>query len=250
MQLIRHATVVLSFGKVKILVDPMLSSKGAMNPVGNASNEVRIPMVDLPISDRDVEDLIKEVDAIAITHTHRDHWDSRAQEMTPKDKPIFCQPADKESIKSQGFTQVLEVNDSITWKDINIHRTGGTHGTGEIGQLMGEVSGFVFDKDKKIYVAGDTVWTPEVQEALDQYEPDMTILNTGGAQFLKGDPITMTPNDVLSVQGHMPATKIVAVHMDTVNHCLVKRTDLEKVIVENELEKSVYIPGDGEVIKA
>jgi L-ascorbate metabolism protein UlaG (beta-lactamase superfamily) len=35
-QLIRHATLVISTGKTTILVDPMLSKKGAMDPVGNA----------------------------------------------------------------------------------------------------------------------------------------------------------------------------------------------------------------------
>jgi L-ascorbate metabolism protein UlaG (beta-lactamase superfamily) len=60
----------------------------------------------------------------------------------------------------------------------------------------------------------------------------------------------MTPKDILKVQNKLPQTKIIAVHMDTVNHCFIKRTDLVKVLAENQLESQVLIPNDGETIDA
>ncbi len=84
---------------------------------------------------------------------------------------------------------------------------------------MGEVSGFVFShKKESIYLAGDTIWCEDVKKALVKFDPKITIPNAGGAKFLTGGPITMTPDDIIKVQEKLPKTQIVAVHMDTVNH--------------------------------
>ena len=44
----------------------------------------------------------------------------------------------------------------------------------------------------------------------------------------------------------MPETKIVAVHMDAVNHCNIKRPDLRKAMDEKGIK--VEIPADGELV--
>ena len=36
------------------------------------------------------------------------------------------------------------------------------------------------------------------------------------------------------------------VHLDTINHCLQKRTDFRKLITDHDLSNRVYIPSDGE----
>lgn len=249
LQLIRHATLVLQIGDIKILVDPMLAKKEVMDPIGNCGNDLRIPLVDLPLDEKALHGLLSEVDAVFVTHTHRDHWDTAAQQLIDKNKPVFCQPMDDDNIREQGFTNVQSINDHINWQGIDIHRTGGRHGTGKIGELMGTVSGFVFAQhDQSIYIAGDTIWCEEVKNALDQYQPNYTILNTGGAQFLEGDPITMTPEDVMQLHNHFPGTHIIAVHMDTINHCFVKRKDLKNYLSTSGLSSEVAIPEDGEIL--
>lgn len=248
-RLIRHATLLIQMGNKRILLDPMLSTKNEMDPVVNAGNDIRIPMVDLPFNDQDLAKLLKAADAIFITHIHRDHWDVAAQKLIDKDKLIFCQPADEEKIKEQGFKNVRSISTEIRWEGLQIFRTHGQHGTGEIGKKMGEVSGFVFkDKDHTLYVAGDTIWCSEVEDALQKFNPDTTIVNAGGAQFLKGGPITMTPADVNKVHEVLPQTKIIAVHMDTVNHCFIKRGDLQREVTALGISSAVSIPSDGEFI--
>jgi len=248
-RLLRHATLILQLNGKKFLVDPMLSAKGEMDPIQNCGNDIRIPIVDLPIDSQALAEILKGIDTIVVTHTHRDHWDAAAQKLIDKNKPIFCQPVDVEKIKGQGFLNVTAVGGSVDWNGIAINRTKGKHGTGDIGQRMGEVSGFVFKtKSKSVYVAGDTIWCDDVKEALATYQPSVTVLNAGGARFLTGDPITMTPEDVMNVHAQLPATRIIAVHMDTVNHCFVKRGDLKKVLKEKKLKTRVSIPKDGELI--
>ena len=226
----------------------MLSPKNVLDPVQNCGNETRFPMVDLPISSEELNKLLDTIDAVIVSHLHRDHWDAVAQKLIDKDKIIFCQPGDVEKIKESGFSNVQPISDQINWQGVSIHRTNGQHGTGEIGKKMGQVSGFVLQyNDESIYVAGDTIWCEDVADALSTFHPTVTILNAGGARFLEGGPITMTPADVIQVNEKFPGTKIIAVHMDTVNHCFDKRTDLLQALAAKRIT-SVLVPMDGETI--
>ena len=248
-RLIRHATLIIEINGKKILIDPMLSKKDGLDPVQNCGNEIRFPMVDLPISSLELTNLLSELDAVVVSHLHRDHWDNIAQNLIDKNILIFCQPNDKHKIEEQGFKNITPIVDNIVWKGISITRTKGQHGDGEIGKKMGEVSGFIFNhKEESIYLAGDTIMCDDVEKVLSEFKPNTTILNAGGAKFLTGNPITMTPKDILKVHNKLPQTKIIAVHMDTVNHCFIKRTDLLKVLTENQLESEILIPNDGETI--
>ena len=249
-RLLRHATLIIEINGKRILVDPMLSPKDQLDPVQNCGNEIKFPMVELPISNAELTQLLSEVHAIIVTHLHRDHWDVTAQNLIDKNKLIFCQPNDQDKIREQGFNNVRSISTSYNWEGIDIHRTNGQHGTGQIGMKMGEVSGFVINhQGESVYLAGDTIWCEDVEKALLTYNPTVTILNTGGARFLTGDPITMTPGDVINVHDKLSQTKIVAVHMDTVNHCFIKRTDLLQALTEKGLESIVLIPNDGEEIE-
>src|SRR5215213_11962595 len=109
-QLIRSATLVVSFAGHTLLVDPMLSAAGSMDPIENTPNSRRNPLVELPFDAKTLERLLARIDAVLVTHTHRDHWDSAAIELLPKRIPILCQPEDAARIRSDGFAEVLSVD--------------------------------------------------------------------------------------------------------------------------------------------
>lgn len=249
LRLLRHATLLLTIKGINILIDPMLASKNEMEPVQNCGNNIRIPMVDLPVSESELFHIVQKADAVFVTHTHRDHWDEAARKIIDKSKPIFCQPANETEIIREGFRNVTVIHDQCKWNGITIYRTSGQHGTGEIGKKMGTVSGFLFDDGKqKIYLAGDTIWCDEVEAVLSKYNPDIVVVNAGGARFLTGGPITMTPEDILKAYKEQPQSKIIAIHMDAVNHCFIKRKDLIAVLKENDLQSRIAVPVDGEKI--
>ncbi|HEU5140774.1 MAG TPA: MBL fold metallo-hydrolase [Bacillales bacterium] len=245
-QLIRHATLWVEYQGKSILVDPMFGAAEEYPPIQNATNDRRNPLVPLPVS----IEKINEPDLIIVTHLHNDHWDPEAIKSLPKETLIFCQPGDKETIHQSGFTNVTEVASSVQLSNITFDRTDGEHGTGDIGKKMGQVSGFILraNDEPTLYIAGDTIYCDKVTEALDEYQPDYTVVNAGGARFAKGDPITMTPEDVVSVCRHSPKTKVVAVHMDTINHCLDTRDDLRARLEEEKLSTRVSVPEDGECL--
>ena len=172
----------------------------------------------------------------------------RLQRALTKSTLILCQPDDDATIASFGFTSVTAINETLTFKGVTIIRTRGQHGTGDIGKKMGQVSGFVLKADGQptLYIAGDTIWCDDVKQVLDAHRPNMTVVNAGGARFAVGDPITMDADDVVGLCQYAPYAKVVAVHMDTINHCLVTRADLFARLRAEGLLDQVAIPGDGD----
>ncbi len=245
-QLLRHATLLIKINGRLLLVDPMLSPAEAMSPIANSTNDRRNPLVPIVIP----QNSLQHIDAVLLTHTHRDHFDDAAAQELPKDKLIFCQPEDEIKLQAGGFSQTIAVHDEYHWEGITIIRTRGQHGTGEIGVRMSPVSGYILQAkgEPELYIAGDTIYCPEVERALQTYHPHVTIVNAGAAQFSTGDPITMTAEDVVILCEHDTKTTVVAVHMDAINHCLLSREELRCHLKEAGLLQRVFIPEDGELL--
>lgn len=243
-QLIRHASLKIRINHFNFLVDPMFGAKGEMDPVANAANTFKNPLVELPFP---IENVLEEIDAVILTHSHRDHFDDKAIKTIPKDLKIFCQPEDEEKLLGLGFSNVTKINQEQSWNGIRFTRTGGQHGTGELGKQMGPVSGFVIEApgEPSLYIAGDTIWCDEVKNALREHSPEIIILNGGEAQFLTGNPITMGIKDIERVSVEAPSSKIIVVHMESWNHCLLSREELRGYIAKNGLS-NVTVPSNGE----
>lgn len=245
-QLIRHATIIITVSDKRILVDPVLNRAGSMEPIQNVPNQNYNPLVELPVN----IDSIINCDAVIVTHTHMDHFDEAAAELLPKNMPVFCQPQDEQKLKSFGFTDVYPVNTKYTWKGITLIRTDGQHGHGEIAKAMAPVSGFVISaaKEPLVYIAGDTVWCKEVKESMEKFKPEIVICNCGAAQFEHGKPITMGTEDIHELCSRYTDIQVVAVHMETWNHCRLSRKALKEYIRNTEIKTKILIPDDGEVL--
>lgn len=245
-QLLRHATVLVTINGKKLLVDPMLGAAKVMPPIANSPNNYPNPLVELSIQ----LDLQQDMDGVLLTHTHRDHFDEAAAEQLPRNKPILCQPEDKEKLEKLGFLEIYPITDKLCWEGIIIQRTGEQHGSGEIGIQMAPVSGYVLQVagEPILYIAGDSIYCTEVSNVLARYQPSLIILNAGGARFNVGDPITMTAEDVVKVCRKAPKAQIIAVHMEAINHCLESRADLRTHLTEKGLINRVFIPIDGEMV--
>ncbi|MBD3641011.1 MAG: MBL fold metallo-hydrolase [Marinobacter sp.] len=256
-QQIRNATIKVTYGETTFLIDPMLADQGAYPGFpGTYRSELRNPLVGLPMT---VEDIIEGTDAVIVTHTHLDHWDDAAQELLPKEIPLFVQnAADAEMIRKQGFKDVRILDDEVEFRGVTLHKTGGQHGSDtlyaipELAKRLGEIMGVVFEAEgqETTYVVGDTVWRDEVVQTLERFQPNVVVLNAGAAELtgFEGDPIIMGKEDTLRVHRALPGADIVAVHMDAVNHMTLSREALSEFVKSEGVDEHVLIPADGEII--
>ncbi|WP_226087576.1 MBL fold metallo-hydrolase [Mesobacillus sp. S13] len=246
-QQIRNATLVVQYAGKKFLIDPFLAEKGSYPPFPNSlRQDQNNPLVILPSS---IDDIINDVDAVIVTHLHLDHYDDAAKEVLPKDIKIFVQnEEDANSVKNDGFKNVEVLQEDTVFKDVQLIKTKGEHGRGEILKLAGLVCGVVFkhDTEKTLYVAGDTVWYEGVQEAIDSHTPEVIVVNAGDNQFLQGGSLVMGKDDVLEVHKAAPSAKIIASHMEAVNHWTISREELKSFLNEHGISTSVLVPNDGE----
>ena len=217
----------------RILVDPMLDDAGARPPIERTRNQVANPTVPLPFP---ADYVVRDLDAVIVTHRHRDHLDTKGEELLPRDVPVFCQPEDEEALRELGL-DARTVEDATDWDGLRITRTPARHGSGRIAELLAPVSGFVLDD---LYVAGDTVWYEDVETTIVHHKPRVAVVNAGGAEFVEGGLIVMGIDDVREVTARVPV--VVAVHMEALNHCFLTRAALRAAL------PSVLVPENGEAV--
>ena len=254
-QEIRNATIKVIYADTTFLIDPMFAPKGFYEGFPDTHrSHLRNPLVDLPIKS---ETILEGVDAVIITHTHLDHWDDAAQAAIPKNMPIFVQnKQDQETIQLQGFKDV-RILTKTTFEGVTLTKTGGQHGTDAmyaiptLNNALGETMGVVFEASghETVYVAGDTIWRPEVEQAIQTFKPNVIVLNTGNA-LVNGfkESIIMGKEDTYRATEQAPNAKIIAVHMDAINHMSLTREQLAEYIKTKGIQDKVLIPLDGETL--
>lgn len=251
---IRNATVKINYGGKVFLVDPMFAPKDAYKGFeGTLNSHLNWPRVELPFS---TNEILKDVDAVIITHTHLDHLDETAIKAIPKDILMFSQDEkDKAYLEKSGFKNVKIMTKNSSFGNVKLSITGGLHGSQELvskyKELLGEVSGVVFSakNEKTIYLAGDTVFNKDVEDVIKNYNPEIIILNSGDAQLGDGSSILMTKEEVLATHKVAPKAKIIAVHMEAVNHSALSRDELKEYSKQKGMEDFVFIPKDGESLQ-
>ena len=251
---IRNATIVVTYNDKRFLIDPWLMPKGFMPGFEGAMNsEVRQPRVDLPIS----VDKIVDVDAVILTHFHPDHFDEFAVNALDKNIPFFVQnETDLNIIKNFGFNDVRIVSENGTdFEGVKLFKTQCQHGRREVVKPMCEQIGMPYDamgiafksnKEKTLYVAGDTIWCEEVKQAIDKFNPEIIIINACGATVLvgEGERLIMDIEDTKAISKYAKNSTIIASHMDTVSHLTVTREDIKTLKLNN-----VLVPDDNKILE-
>lgn len=246
LQLIRNATLRLNYGGHLLLIDPYLAEKHSLPSfTGKSPN----PTVALPCTPAEA---IAGAEMVLVSHLHTDHFDAVAQNLLPKELPLFCQPGQEEKIREKGFTQVTPVVDTITWNGITVTRTEGNHGSGEVLKLMGPVMGFVLRApgEPTIYWAGDTIWYEPVAQVIAEVQPDIIVTHSCGAVWsAEKTLIVMDDKQTVAVCAAAPQATVIAVHMEALDHSTISREQL-RVHAEaaNISPTQLLIPADGAIL--
>lgn len=250
LQLIRSATLKLNYAGHHLLIDPYFAPKHSRPSFTGVSPN---PLVELPLPP---ERILQGIEAVIVSHLHSDHFDPVAQEMVPKSLPLFCQPGDEEAIREKGFEDVRPVQDEVEWRWLRITRTDGHHGTGEVEQIMGRVSGFVLQANGEpvLYWAGDTILCDEVVWAIEDFKPEVIVTHSSGATWPDSSGqrslIVMDAEQTIEVCRLAPSSVVIAVHLDSLDHGTVGRERLRaRAQAAGIGERQLRIPADGETIK-
>jgi L-ascorbate metabolism protein UlaG (beta-lactamase superfamily) len=244
LRLIRNATLRLRYGGVDFLIDPMLSVRHAIRPMGDSP--ARNPTVDLPCS---VDEVIVGVDAVIVSHLHPDHFDEAALGLIPRHLPIMCQAGDGYKLINAGF-DATELAETTRYHGVEITPVAASHGSGAILERMGSVTGLLFraDGEPTLYWSGDTVLTDAVRDTITAARPDVIVTHSGGATA-SGTTIIMDIDDTLEVALHAPSATIIAVHLEAVAHAPVTRTELRAAADTMGIAaERLRIPTDGETV--
>ena len=223
--LIRHATCLIEFENTRLLLDPIFYNKGTLSPA-NGGKMINNPLVDMETKDID----LSIIDAILLTHPHRDHFDEKVIEIYGDNVKIICPSHFKEAISDLGFSNILSVDDAIEFKGIRIKLTNARHGIGEIESVMGKSFGFILDSsnEDKLYITGDTVWCDEIKAILDNEKPEYILAFSGNA-ILNGNKITMGKYDIEQILTNSTNSIVLPIHLEAWNHCILERQELSNL---------------------
>ncbi len=256
-QQIRGATVKLNFAGISFLIDPFFAPKDAYPPLEACHHpNLRWPTVELPLP---MQEIVKDIDAVIITHLHPDHLDEFAIKALPKNLPILAQDeTDAKVIRQFGFADVRVLSyDGTDFGQVKLTRIDCLHGHPETTQkyydmmnLRGTASGVIFSAQNEpvFYLAGDTIWFEKVAQAIEKYQPQIIALNAADAQFTDSGSIIMNEEDIRKVVQAAPKAKIIITHMDAVPHAMLTRQDVKKMVAKYNLSAQILIPEDGEVL--
>ena len=256
-QHIRSATGKLYYAGEVFLIDPLLAKKGVYPGFQMTKrSELYNPLTELPMS---TDEILKDVTCVMVKHTHSDHWDLYAETLIKKDLPVYVQhAADANLIRSKGFKNVKVLGKGIMQNKVKLTRTACQHASDamlakpELAEILDLSMGFVFEAEghKKVYVAGDTIWNEFVEYEITKHQPDYCILNTGHAETIMDDTsMIMGKEDILRCLEFHKKCKVIAVHMDAINHCMHSRAMTREFVKEKKIEDKAFVPEDGEKIK-
>ncbi len=248
---IRNATMILETEREVILVDPMLGNPGFMPAFAFFRHKAKKnPTVPLPAN---TNWILEKVTHCLITHRHPDHIDSKAiQFLIKKNIPVTCSLKDEKALKKRGLNvvQSLKYWEKQSFLGGTIEGIPAKHGYGFVSRLMGNVMGFFINlpNQKTIYLSSDTIYTDSVDIVLNNYKPELSVLACGAAQFDFFKQLIMNVDDIIRFVKKSPG-KVIANHMESINHCPLTRKKLEAILTDNSLIDKVMIPEDGEILE-
>jgi L-ascorbate metabolism protein UlaG (beta-lactamase superfamily) len=245
---LRNATFVIEAGEKFILIDPMLGSRGSLVPFTFFRYKARRnPLVPLPTNSQVI---LEKVTDCLITHLHPDHLDKEGEIfLRERNIPVLCSIKDEKELKKRGLNVKMGLSywKKQTYLGGEIWGIPAKHGYGWVSNPMGNVIGFHLELVgfPSIYISADTIYTDDVEKALVELKPDISVVAAGTARFDIGQPLLMKLDDIYKFVSKSPK-KVFANHLEALNHCPTTRKKLKETLSQKGLLDKVYIPNDGE----
>lgn len=245
---LRNATIIVHIGDRKLLVDPMLSAVGAFRSfIREGDGQQPNPIVPLPDN---AAEALKEVTDCVITHCQRGHLDHIDEAgvafLLEHNIPVWSVADDFDYLREQGLSPREFVDGTHGMRVLAIDAR---HGHGPEGDMLGPGHGwFIAATDEpSLYITGDTVMIDAVRTAIAERRPDVIVAPAGCANFSVGQDILFSLEELVELARLAPDT-VVYNHMEALDHCPTRRTDLRALLKREGVSEKSLIPADGEVL--
>ncbi len=138
-----HATVLIELGGARLLTDPVLRSR-----VGPLRRHSQAPAADVATA----------LDAVLISHLHRDHVDLPSLRRLGRATPLLVPPAAAGFFESHGFSAVTELGpgESRAIGGVTVTAVEALHEGARRGAPDAQAVGYLLDAGHRVYFAGDT----------------------------------------------------------------------------------------------
>lgn len=217
------ASVLLEYGGLRLLTDPVLDPRGvtySMGPAGIperwfSSTKTEAP----PLGAAE----LGRIDAVLLSHDHhRDNLDvaGRAFLLSDAVDAVITTPAGERRLRRHRTAVTgLRAGASTTLGPVTITAVTAQHGPWFVPQTS-QVTGFhlAAPGEPSVWISGDTVLTPAVARAISALTPtEVAIVNAGGVRFpqapLVGSAVfTLTPEGFVAACRMIDPRVIVPVH--------------------------------------
>lgn len=225
---IGHATLLLEFGRVRVLTDPNFDDKlgfflPRVTPPG-------LKMAELP-----------RIDAILLTHAHADHLSFASLHALPSSIPIYAPPAVAEWLERDGINaaRAIQPGETIRVADVVVTAAPARHVGARYGvdRWRGAAHMYLLDNgDVSVLFTGDTAITPDAAALAATILPrrvDVALLPIGFAPrwkeflFKRGH---LTAGDALSLFEQVDARILIPFHWGTFRHVTSGAYDAIRVL--------------------
>ncbi|MEU1369904.1 MBL fold metallo-hydrolase [Streptomyces sp. NPDC005803] len=220
---IGNATLLVRYGPLTLLTDPNFLHRGERAYLGNGLSSRRLHDPAMELSG------LPALDAVVLSHLHGDHWDRRARRGLGKDLPILTTPHASRRLQGlHGFSRAVGLR---TWQSQTVVRGDrqvcvtalpGRHGPKGVHRLLPPVMGSLWEfgtvgraPDHRLYVTGDTLMFPGIQEIARRC-PDvgLAILHLGGTTLPGGLLVTMDARQGAELVRTLRPGKVMPVHYE------------------------------------
>lgn len=230
-------TVLLEFGGVRLLTDPTFDPAGGAYRTGPVTlRKLQGPAIPAASLGR--------FDYVFLSHDHHsDNLDHAGRALLANATSVFTttEGAQRLGGNSVGLKDWQSADlSSANGRTLRIVATPGRHGPEGLsrGAVIGFALPFTDSPERVVYISGDTVWYPGVQEVARRFPIQVAILHLGAARVPEVGPyhLTMTSAEGAEAARAFPTAQIVPVHFEDWAHFSEGRDAIEHAFASAQLQ--------------
>ncbi|MBS1893926.1 MAG: MBL fold metallo-hydrolase [Actinobacteria bacterium] len=224
-------TVLIEFGPWRFLTDPTFDPPGGRYKFGWGTNSRKTAGPALSVEQ------LGPLDAVLLSHDqHGDNLDRKGRALLGQVSRVITTKAGAERLGegAEGIRPWESIRLTAPGKEpVEIEATPCRHGPPLSRGLVGDVIGFALREldpgSETLWISGDTVLYPGVEEVADRVDVSIALLHVGGVRFPVTGPLryTMTAADAVELCERIRPRVAVPIHYEGWAHFQEDRSQLE-----------------------